>query len=180
VPPFEQGSYEISAVLRVVANELARLNAALAPPTRMPDGTLVQGALSQQWFPASADVLLARFEAMLGLPMEPKSATGIPVQLSVRRNLVLAYIQRLRLEGTGLDWNTAMTSLAGTAWNYAENDPANPFSPPPYSISVNIPQVYASVGWAFVRGITPAHIAIIEGYTGGWLLGISLLDQDNL
>jgi hypothetical protein len=167
VPPFEQGSYEIATVLRVVANELARIEAA-------------QQALTQQWFPSSADVLLARFEAMLGLPEQPLDGSGNPVPLDVRRSLVLAYMQRLRTEGTGLDWIASMNALAGNAWNYQEHNPADPASPPAYTIAVNIPQVFATVGWNYVRGITPAHIAITEGYTGGWLVGIADLDQDNL
>lgn len=155
VPPFERQSYEIIAVLRVVANEMARVAAG-------------QEALTQQWFPASADVLLARFEAMLGLPVQPANQP-----LTVRRGIVLAYMQRLRLEGTGLDWIASMDSLAGSAWDYQEHDPADPSSPDAYTINVNIPQVFASVGWTFVRDITPAHIVINEGYTGGWLLGVS-------
>ena len=155
VPPFERGSYEISTVLRVVSNELARVAAG-------------QEAMTQQWFPTSADVLLARFEAMLGLPVEPAGQS-----LTVRRGIVLAYLQRLRVEGTGLDWIASMDALAGTAWTYQEHDPADGSSPPAYTVNVNIPQVFASVGWTFVRDITPAHILVTEGYTGGWLVGVS-------
>jgi hypothetical protein len=156
VPPFEQGSYEIAAVLNVTANELGRLAAA-------------QAALIQNWFPQTADVLLGQFEQMLGLPVNP------PASLDVRRTVVLAYLRRLRVEGTGLDWIASMDSLAANAWSYAEHDPANPSSPPAYTIEVNIPSVLAGIGWNFVRDITPAHIAITQGYTGGWLLGVSEL-----
>jgi Bacteriophage Mu-like, Gp48 len=155
VPPFEHESYEIATVLRVVAGELGRIAAA-------------QGGLTQQWFPSTADVLLGQFEQMLGLPVNPANTS-----LEVRRAIVLAYLRRLRVEGTGLDWIASMNSLAGTAWSYAEHDPASPDSPDPYTINVSIPEVLATVGWNFVRDITPAHIAINESYTGGWLVGIA-------
>lgn len=162
IPQFERRSYEIRAVLRAVASELARIAAA-------------QAALIQNWFPASADVLLGRFEAMLGLPVEPAG-----VDLGLRRTLVLAYMRRLRSEGRGLDWEAALRSLAGTAWNYREHDPGSSDPPYAHTIDVNIPQTLAYVGWKLVRDITPAHIAINEGYTGGWLIGVSLLDIDLL
>jgi len=163
VPQFERQSYEIRAVLRVVAGELARIEAA-------------QGALIQQYFPASADALLGRWESILGLPVEATDADGNPVDLGLRRTLVLAYMRRLRTEGTGLDWIDAMNALAGTAWDYQEHDPSDPSSPPPSTLAVNIPQVLAHAGWQFVRDVTPAHLAINQGYTGGWLVGIGLLD----
>jgi hypothetical protein len=175
VPPFEQESYEITAVLRVVANELGRIAAAQGGATLGNDGKIIVTGLAAQWFPLSADVLLGTFEAMLGLPVDPPD-----VQLNVRRNLVLAYLRRLRVEGTGLDWIASMNSLAGTAWDYAEHDPANPSSPAAYTLNVNIPEVLARVGWNFVRDITPAHIGINEGYTGGWLVGISDIGIDLL
>lgn len=162
VPPFEQGSYEIAAVLNVTANELGRLAAA-------------QGALIQNWFPQTADVLLGEFEDMLGLPVAPANTP-----LDVRRTVVLAYLRRLRVEGTGLDWTASMNSLAGSAWSYAEHDPANPSSPVAYTLNVAIPPVLAAVGWNFVRDITPAHLAINRSYTGGWLIGSALIGSTNL
>jgi len=163
VPQFERQSYEINAVLRAVDNELARIRAA-------------QAAMILNWFPLTADAMLDRFESMLGLPTDP--ATENLVQ---RRNIVLAYMRRLRSEGGGLDWEANMDSLAGTGtWSYAEHNPADPESPPAYTVNVAIPQVLARVGWSFVRDITPAHLAINESYTGGWLVGESLLDIDPL
>lgn len=162
VPQFERQSYEIRTVLRVVGLELARIAAAME-------------GLTNNYFPATADILLPRFESLLGLPVGPINDPD-PVSLATRRALVLAYMQRLRTEGTGLDWIAAITGLAGTDWNYAEHDPATG-EPPVYTINVNIPQTLARIGWNFVRNVTPAHLGINQGYVGGWLVGISLLDE---
>ena len=155
LPPFEQSSYEVQAVLGVIANELARLDAARL-------------ALIQNFFPLTADALLPLFEQLLGLPVNP------PASLDLRHQLVAAYMQRLKSEGRGLDWTAAITAAVGTInWNYLEHDPANPASPVAYTVNVNIPQVSAGIAWPLIRDITPAHVAIVEGYTGGFLVGVT-------
>jgi hypothetical protein len=152
VPQFERQSYEIQAVLRVVGLELARIEAALI-------------ALTQNWFPITADLLLTRFEAILGLPVNPPTES-----LQQRRNIVLAYMRHLRTEGRGLDWIATITALCGTNWNYREHIPGDPTSPPAYSVDVNIPMVLARVGWNLVRDVTPAHLVINGGYVEGFLV----------
>jgi hypothetical protein len=155
VPPFEQSSYEIQAVLTVVANELARLEAARA-------------ALIQNFFPLTADALLPLFEQLLGLPVSP------PAALAARRQLVATYMQRLKSEGRGLDWVALITQAVGTTnWNYQEHDPGYALSPPANTVNVNIPQAAAGYAWPLIRDLTPAHLVINQGYTGGFIVGSS-------
>ena len=154
VPPFEQGSYEVQAVLNVVGNELARIDAS-------------RQALIRNFAPLSADVLLPLFEQLLGLPVDPPGTT-----LDARRQLVATYMQRLKSEGRGLDWIAIITSIIGT-WNYAEHDPANVLSPPVYTVNVNIPQALAGTAWPLIRDLTPAHLFVNEGYIEGFFVGIT-------
>ena len=154
LPPFEQSAAEVQAVLRAVANELARIDAG-------------RQALIQNFFPLSADVLLPMFESLLGLPVNP---TGL--SLDSRRQLAATYMQRLKSEGRGLDWIALLTALVGT-WNYAEHDPANVLSPAAYTVNVNIPQALAGVAWPLIRDVTPAHLVINEGYIEGFFVGIT-------
>lgn len=155
VPPFEQGSAEIQAVLRAVGNELLRIETA-------------REALINNFFPGTADVLLPLFEEMLGLPVNP------PASLAQRQSLVLATMRRLKGEGRGLDWQATITQLVGgAAWSYQEHDPANPSSPPANTVAIQIPQAAAGIGWPFIRDLTPAHLAITEGYSDGFFVGIT-------
>jgi len=163
VPEFERPSYEIQTVLRVVGMEIARIDAARL-------------ALIANFFPISADLLLPRFEQLLGLPVSPLDSTGAPIDLALRRARVLAYLGRLRGEGRGLDWIDAISALCGTNWNYLEHDPANPNTPAAYTLNVNISMQLARVGWNLVRDVTPAHIDINPGYVEGWFVGIAELD----
>jgi uncharacterized protein YmfQ (DUF2313 family) len=161
LPPYEQSSYEVRAVLGVIANELARIEAA-------------RQALIQNFFPLTADALLPMFETLLGLPVSP------PASLALRHQLVAAYMQRLATEGRGLDWTAGVSQATGTTnWNYQEHDPANPSSPAAYTLNVNIPAATAGVAWPLIRDLTPAHVGINEGYTGGFIVGSSLVG-DNL
>lgn len=157
LPPFERRSYDMQGVMRAVENELARLEAA-------------RQALIENCFPGTADVLLTGFELLLGIPADPALA------LEDRRRIVLTYMQNLNSEGTGLEWEASITSLVGTNWNHAENDPAS------YTVHVAIPENWADVGWPVIRAITPAHLAIDQAYTGGFLLDdpASLVDEDDL
>jgi hypothetical protein len=159
VPPYEQSSYEVQAVLTVVANELGRIDAG-------------RQALIQNFFPASADVLLPLFEQLLGLPVSP------PATLSARQQLVLTYMSRLKSEGRGLDWTALITQAVGTNWTYQEHDPNNPLSPPANTVNVSIPQAAAGYAWPLIRDLTPAHLVVNEGYTGGFIVGVSTVGSN--
>lgn len=160
VPPFEQSSYEVQAVLGAIANELGRIEAA-------------RQALIQNFFPLTADALLPMFETLLGLPVNP------PASLALRHQLVAAYMQRLATEGRGLDWTAGVSQAAGTTnWNYQEHDPANPASPAAYVLNVNIPQAAAGVAWPLINDLTPAHLFINEGYTGGFIVGVTTVGSN--
>lgn len=155
VPPFERQSAEIQTVLRVVGNELQRLETA-------------RQSLIDNFFPGTADALLGLFEALLGLPVNP------PASLPLRQSLVLATMRRLKGQGRGLDWEASITQLVGgAAWSYQEHDPANPSSPAANTVAVRIPQAAAGIGWPFIRDLTPAHLAINEGYSDGFFVGIT-------
>ena len=66
-------------------------------------------------------MLLSLFESLLGLPVEPPASS-----LANRQQLVLAYMQRLKSEGRGLDWTALISQVVGTAnWNYQEHIPGN-------------------------------------------------------
>jgi uncharacterized protein YmfQ (DUF2313 family) len=156
VPPYEHASHHVQAVLSVVANELARIEAA-------------RQALIQNFFPLQADALLGLFEQLLGLPINPVNAT-----LAARSQLVAAYMQRLKSEGRGLDWAALISQAVGTAnWNYEEHIPGNALTPPAHTVAVNIPQAAAGYAWPLIRDLTPAHLVITEGYTGGFIVGSS-------
>lgn len=140
LPPFEQSSHEVQAVLRVVANELGRLDAA-------------RQALIQNFFPLTADVLLPMFETLLGLPVNP------PATLSARRQLVATYMQRLKSEGRGLDWTALISQVVGTQnWNYQETVvPQFNFVPnPSFEYDAATPAAWAAnaPAWLLATGAT--------------------------
>jgi hypothetical protein len=116
VPPFERSASEIQAVLRVVGNELQRVETA-------------RQALILNFAPANADALLPMFEQLLGLPVDPPGLT-----LDSRRQLVLASMRRLKGPGdvgVGRFWEDTITALLGASWNYAESNPT------PYNLVLN-------------------------------------------
>ena len=155
LPPFEQSSYEVQAVLGVIANELARLDAARL-------------ALIQNFFPLTADALLPLFEQLLGLPVNP------PASLALRHQLVAAYMQRLKSEGRGLDWTAAITAAVGTInWNLSGARSRQSGLAGRLHGQRQHPAVSAGIAWPLIRDITPAHVAIVEGYTGGFLVGVT-------
>jgi hypothetical protein len=133
VPPFERSSYEIQAVLGVVANELSRIEAA-------------QGALTANFFPGSADALLPIFETLLGLPVRPPG-----LDITTRQGIVLAYMQRLKSAGRGLDWINALAALAGASFTYQEhltNPPTNLIPNPSFDYDTTgaAPAAWSTIG----------------------------------
>lgn len=106
LPPYEQQSTDVQGFLTAVGNELARVE---------------QGRqeVILNYFPATADTLLGLFEQTLGIPVEPPSLT-----LAQRQQAVLAYMQGLKQGGSGLEWEAAITRVAGTGWTYMENTPS--------------------------------------------------------
>lgn len=159
VPPYERGAYEVQAVLRAVANELGRIEA-------------VRQALIENFFPGTANALLPFFERLLGLAADPPGVT-----LDARQALATAAMARLGGQGSGLEWEAAVTGLVGAGWSYQEHDPADLTSPPAYTIAMKIPSAMASA-WPVIREITPAHVDIVEGYSDGFFVGITAIGSD--
>lgn len=102
LPPFEQGSKDVQAVLDVLARELDRLEAA-------------KDTVRAQATPQSADLLLSAWESVLGLQVNPVGKT-----LQQRRDSVVGYVQRIKSIGTGPQWVAALTRLIGSNWTYEE------------------------------------------------------------
>lgn len=121
LPPFEQDSLQIQNVLQVITNELARVEQA-------------RQNLIANYFPVSANSLLELFEAELGLPVNSPLLT-----LTSRQQAVLTIMQALKQSGTGEEWESNVSKLVGNNWTYEEHDPADPASPPAYTILVKIP-----------------------------------------
>lgn len=121
LPPFEQESTDIQTVLRVIADEFALI-----------ENTRAQLLLN--FFPDTAEMLLPFFEQMLGLT---PNAPGL--SLAQRQQAVVAFYRRLKNQGTGLEWEDAITELVGTSWTYAEHQHGVPGSPPNYTVLVTIP-----------------------------------------
>jgi hypothetical protein len=121
LPEYELQSTFVQRYLLALANELQRIEQ-------------VRQELIENFFPATADALLVFFEQMLMLPVNPPGVT-----LAVRQQTVLSFMQSLKTQGTGLEWEAVMNSLLGSSWTYEEHDPANPSSPPPYRVLIRIP-----------------------------------------
>jgi uncharacterized protein DUF2313 len=119
--PFERDSYDIQAVLRAIEGELTRLEVA-------------RQQMILSWFPATADALLGMWEAIVGLPVDNPQFS-----LAQRQAAVLAFMQRLKGEFTGLSWEQTITGLIGANWTYQEHDPADGSSPAAYCVLVNAP-----------------------------------------
>lgn len=132
-----------------------------------------------QFFPQTADILLAAYEAELGTTIEPEG-----VALDERRQLVLALLARMRSSAAGRDWEADVTRMVGPGWTYEEHDPADPTSPPEYTVLVRLPFAPTSSRYAQVerelREMTPAHLDLQVQYSGGFVLDESQLDQEGL
>jgi hypothetical protein len=154
------------AVVHAVAKETERLEAAIEQ-------------VRAQFVPQTADVLLKVYEAQLGITIEPVGAT-----LDERRMTVLAMLRKQASTPSGLDWQANVTRLVGAGWTYSEHDPADPSSPPAYTIEVRLPFPPSSTRYAqterLIRDITPAHLDLIITYAGGFVLDQSQLDQEAL
>lgn len=108
---------------------------------------------------------LSMWESLLGLPVDLPGAT-----LLQRQQLVLASIQQ-RGESSGAQWiNLISTALGTTNWVHQEG-------PGAYTVTITIPyQPGGLIGGQVVqlaRRVTPAHLAINSGFTGGFVIGVS-------
>lgn len=162
LPYYYQTDPTAVTVLNVLGRELDRIETFL-------------DTLRLQEFPQNADDtyrILRIWESELGMPVAPSQLT-----LAQRQARVIAWI-RTRRVGAGFDWSAAVTQFFGSdLWTVEENTPSD------YAIQVLIPHD-ASGGYTiaamqgFLRAITPAHLDISVGYSGGFIVDISHVDQD--
>lgn len=124
--------------------------------------------ITAKMFPAAADDeygTLKMFESLLGLPV------ALPgMNVPQRRQLVLGAL-RQRGGTSGLAWQDLIsTALGTTIWNYLEG-------PTDYTVTITIP--YAPGGLIggqvvqLARRVTPAHLVVNSGFTGGFVVGVS-------
>jgi hypothetical protein len=162
LPPWYSEDEIVRAVITAMTNELQRIED-------------FANAVRTQMYPQNADDtygILGMWEALFGLPVQPANAT-----LDQRRALVKAHLQK-RSSGAGSDWEAAVTQALNTnQWTYIEG-------PGDYQVTVRFPFVAggytASQAVVLIQDITPAHLELVVGYTGGWLAGVSLVGVDPL
>lgn len=167
VPPFLHGDPDIRAVIYCHAKESDRKRTTL-------------DHLRRQFFPQHADELgLPWWEKLLRITVAPVGWT-----VEQRRAAVIAHLRRANATTSGLSWAQTVTTFVGPGWTYAEHDPDDPGSPPPYTIRVTLPfspgsSPYAQIE-ALLRDITPAHLDLALIYEEGFELDSSQLDQEGL
>lgn len=160
LPPWCQDDPDIRACIYCYAKEYDRVESTM-------DNLLAQ------FFPTLADEL--------GLPWWERLVriTGDPITQTVqqRRDAVVAYLQKMSSSPSGEDWAANVTRLIGPGWSYAEG-------PEDYTLHVTLPFPPTSSSYQMVErllhDITPAHLDLVLGYSGGFILDASQLDQEPL
>ena len=118
-------------------------------------------------FPQNADErFLAIWEANFGLPVAPPGQT-----VEQRRATVLGAV-RGRHVHTGMEWSDAVTMALGSEiWDHQEISP--------YTVLIELPfgatSFQTGIATKIIRQITPAHLQVSYTYTGGFILGVSVL-----
>lgn len=146
---------EVQQVVDCLARELQRLEDRA-------------GSVRDELFPAQAQddwKGLSMWESLLGLPVNLPGAT-----LTQRRQLVLAAI-RQRGESSGAQWvDLISTALGTTNWVHQEG-------PGAYTVTITIPYspggLYGGQVVQLARRVTPAHLQVNSGFTGGFVIGVS-------
>lgn len=126
-----------------------------------------------KWLPQSADDTyhtLTAWEMMVGIVTNPA------LTLQQRLNLLLAYI--VGRDGSRTTWvNILSTALGTTNWTYTQG-------PGDYQITLTLPSrsgnPVATQIVALAASVTPAHLQVFAGFTGGFLVGVSSLGVEPL
>lgn len=145
LPPFEQGSKDIQAAVDVIARELDRVNAAML------------NVRANFWPQLGAD-FLGIWEYILGLSVNPPDKT-----LDQRRTSVLAFLQKLKGSGSGLDWQANVDYLIGTGWAYEEHIPGDGASPAANVVKITLPFATTLPVPAGLAGVASAGGALAAG-----------------
>jgi Uncharacterised protein conserved in bacteria (DUF2313) len=124
--------------------------------------------------PATAEEFLALFEETLGVSVENPNAT-----VEQRHATVMAYMSRLTMTGSGVDWErVASIFIYSGVWSYevsgTSHNILNVFLPYPAG------SVQANLAEALFRSITPAVMTIQVSQGPGFDLDESPLDEDGL
>jgi len=160
LPPYEQDDPAIQALIDASSRELQRIEDYL-------------NTVREKLRPHAADdeyQLLALWELMMGLPVEP---TGI--SLATRKAIVLAAWKRRRA-GAGIGWWNLISAVLGTEeWTHVENTAVD------YQLTIEVP--FESTDFRagqlidMLTRITPAHLSIVLIFAGGtrFIVGVSLV-----
>jgi hypothetical protein len=126
------------------------------------------------FFPRFADLFLYLWEKQFGLSVAP-----IDMTLEQRQARAQAFWLQIQHGASGELWEQMVTDLVGSGWSYTEFDGDG--SPPDYNIAFETPfatdSTQARDMRSLLRAITPAHLDIVEGFTGGFILGYSNLGE---
>lgn len=151
-PPFMQGSKDIQAAVDAMAREVDRLDSARAE-------------VSDNFFPQTGDGMLDRWESLLGLSVNPPDKT-----LDQRRTSVLAFMQKIRGDGSGLDWQDNLTALIGNGWTYSEHIEAGLL---PTNLITNPKAATDTSGWSIQGSGGETLTRITSGLPTGFSTGFS-------
>ena len=166
-PPFLRAVPLVQAVCAAIGGEMDL------------QGTMID-ELERNLIPATADVHLDLWESQLGLTVAPPG-----LDTAQRRNIVVAYLSVLAMDGSGVSWEANATRVLGTSgWSYQTNIPGDASTPPPHVIRLSLPyapgSLQATVATSLLRAITPAADQLQVGYSQGFILDVSVLDNDPL
>lgn len=166
LPTFLRGSSDYQAVLHAGAREIELAEAAIEQ-------------VRAQFNPATADVMLGAWEAIVKLPVGGFGAT-----IAQRQARVTQRLQKLLGGSEGLEWVQRITELVGPGWSYLEYLAGDPDSPPPYTVSIALPfppsgQAYAEA-LRLIREVTPAHLDIRFASGAGFIVDESEVDIEGL
>lgn len=151
IPPFLARDQTMRAVYDATAQEFDVLD------TYMDE-------LQRNIIPKTASEHLDLYEWLLNLTIKPGVQT-VPQRLAT----VLAFLQRLTMNGSGFDWESVITAFVGTGWSYKTNIPGDGTTPPANTVSVTLPYasgtVPATLAGTLLRQITPANTVITVVYS---------------
>lgn len=102
LPPFMADSYDVQAVVDVVAREVDRIDAA-------------KELLRANFYPQNGQDYLAIWEKTLGLAVNPLDKT-----LAQRQQTILANLGAVSGDASGLSWQERLDRLIGPGWTYQE------------------------------------------------------------
>lgn len=162
LPTFLRQSNGYLAVIHAGAREVELLEASIEQ-------------VRAQFNPATADLMLGAWEAIVKLPVGGFGAT-----IAQRQARVTQRLQKLLGASEGLEWVQQITDLVGPGWSYLEYLPGDPDSPPPYTVSIALPFPPSGSAYAEalreIREVTPAHLDIRFSSGAGFIWDESELD----